>query len=211
MGTLVSRAFIVIGGVEADPIRHTLAVIDSLHGDGKIPSLIAKRQVLKELAGQFVAGQEVLIHPQTPIAEFVTAHELGHVLDFYGFTTGRNESLQGYEMMPIFDAWFASNAYRELQTLNTRFSESLTDPGEERIRQKQWDKVKYLLSREEFWSRAYAQWVAISSLDPILLQQLETLRQDPVYSRFFLQWSDDDFARIDREIYLLFKRKGWLR
>ena len=56
MGTPVSQAFTVIGGAEAEPMRHALAVMDSLHGDGNLPMLIAKREVLKNLDGNHQPG-----------------------------------------------------------------------------------------------------------------------------------------------------------
>ncbi len=84
-------------------------------------------------------------------------------------------------------------------------------PFEEQDRQIDLYKVNYLMRGQEVWARAYSQWVATFSRDPILLQQLETVRQDPKYSNFHSQWSDGDFARIGTEIVLLFKRKGWLQ
>jgi hypothetical protein len=86
MGTPVSQAFTAVGSVEAEPMRHTLAVIDSVHGDGNLPPLIVRREVFDRYLGRFIQGQGVLIHPQARSPEFVTAHEMGHVLDFYGFT-----------------------------------------------------------------------------------------------------------------------------
>jgi hypothetical protein len=210
-GTPVSRAFTVMGGADGEPMRHILAVIDSLHADGVIPFLIAKREIMEGRNGQFVAGRGILIHPQTPIGVFVTAHEMGHVLDFYGFTPGRYESLSGHEMARVFDAWIASISYRALQMLRARLSASSADPVNEATRQRDLGKVNYLLRLDEVWSRAYSQWLATSSQDPILLQQLETLRQDPNYSDLFVQWSDADFVRIGQEIDLLFKRRGWLQ
>jgi len=78
-------------------------------------------------------------------------------------------------------------------------------------RQKELDAVNYLLRADEVWSRVYAQWVARSSQDPILVQQLEQLRQDPRYSDLCVQWSDAGLKRFSREVELMFKRKGWLR
>jgi hypothetical protein len=104
-----------------------------------------------------------------------------------------------------------STASRELHTLRSRLSKPLPDPIRNRIRQIDFDLVNYLLSLEDVWARVYAQWVATSSQDSILLQQLEALRQDAKYSDFYVQWSDADFGRLSRETNLLFIRKGWLR
>ncbi len=112
-------------------MRHALAVIDTLHGDGNIPSLIARREILKDLDGKFDIGQGVAISTRTPIGALVTAHEIGHVLDFYGFTPGYYESLVGHEMVLVFNAWFASTACRELQALRVHLSAPLTDPFEQ--------------------------------------------------------------------------------
>jgi len=210
-GTPVSRAFTVESGEQGDAMRHALAVIDRLHGDGAIPPLIAKRELLNGREGQFRLGQGVFIDLKSQVPTFTTVHEIGHVLDLYGFTVGRSEALHGHETMPVLDAGFASSAYRKQQALRTRFSVPRTDPIQDEIRKVAYNAVDYLLKPYEFWSRAYAQWVATISQDPILLGQLKTLQQDPQFSLFYVQWSDADFERIGREIELLFRRKGWLR
>ena len=49
MGTPVSSAFTVLGDMDAASIRHTLDVIDSIHGEGIIPLLTARKEILEDL------------------------------------------------------------------------------------------------------------------------------------------------------------------
>ena len=83
--------------------------------------------------------------------------------------------------MPVTDEALDSDRWRLMDPLSTAYvsaSNNLIGLVEEDRRQKDMNRVNYLLRVDEVWSRAYAQWVATSSQDPILLQQLETLRHD---------------------------------
>jgi len=211
MGTPVGQAFVVESGEAGEPMRHAIAVIDSLHGDGVIAPLVAKRAMLQGLNGEFRANEGIFINTHSRIPYYTTLHEIGHALDFFGFLAGRYESLNGYEITPVVDAYRTSIAYRELQSLRAQLSTPQVDERREENRQFELGRVNYLLRREEVWSRAYAQWVVTSSQDVKLLEDLNILQREAPYADLFAQWSDEDFVRIASEIERLFARKGWLR
>jgi hypothetical protein len=209
--TPVSQAFTVEPGAMAQAIQHTLAVIDSVHGDGAIPPLVGRTRVMPDLAGKFEPGQGIVVNPQTSYPALVAAHEIGHVLDFYEFTSQRYESLQGVEMIPFLNAWLSSQACRQLQNLRAQLSLPIADPLQDQLRKDDLSRVNYLLGSNEAWCRAYSQWLAISSQEPALIQQLNNLRQARNNARFAIQWDDSDFGPLHQQIDLLFRRKGWIR
>lgn len=58
----------------------------------------------------------------------------------------------------------------------------------------------YYLRREEQWARAYAQYIATRSADPLLLEQLDAIRTSAHAVYRASQWSDDDFSAIGAAI-----------
>ena len=70
--------------------------------------------------------------------------------------------------------------------------------------------LNYLLSPNEVWARAYAQWLALRSQNSDLLKGIADARRlgaaDPYAGR---QWEDADFEPIAKEIDAIFKKLGW--
>ena len=71
------------------------------------------------------------------------------------------------------------------------------------------DHIEYLLRENETFARAYSQYIAIRSGDPILLSQLNYHR-----SKYILRnglWEDDDFVPIAEEFDKMLKKVGLMR
>jgi hypothetical protein len=80
---------------------------------------------------------------------------------------------------------------------------SLTDLSPERR------YARYLLTTEETWARAYAQYVAVRSGDATLMKQLNDLREEKTQKYYPSQWEDDDFKPIGEAIDRLMIKLGW--
>lgn len=79
------------------------------------------------------------------------------------------------------------------------------------------DEAAFRLWRQsEIFARAYAQYVAVKSGDPVLLEQLEETRQRLVDTNgrkvyYPEQWADDDFAPLMDWFEKEFAARGWLQ
>ena len=85
--------------------------------------------------------------------------------------------------------------------------EAMKFPGRS-IAKKQRGHKDYLLSREEQFARAYAQWIAERTGGTKYLNAME-LRRNEGWG--CAQWQKEAFAPIAAEFEKLFKAKGWLR
>lgn len=110
-----------------------------------------------------------------PLQHFSLAHEIGHAIDFLSFGRGR------YVSEDVRDARFA--AWRRAIARSQAVADWQTDPMPAGLR-------AYVLSTTELWARSYAQWVAIRSADPRLLEGLGW------HLRIGWQWDITDFDAI---------------
>jgi hypothetical protein len=96
-------------------------------------------------------------------------HELGHVVDGYGFGVGR---YYGSARMDLFRQWRqaieGSSSYQHL--------EAQLDAG--KLSWRQAALVRYLLLPREVWARSYAQYVAIHTDDARLNDELGAFLHD---------------------------------
>lgn len=225
-GTPVSKSVAIPDGKEHEPIRHALRAIDQAHGDGELPPIPAR--VVPKLAGDmvgefsglesaagkpFVVGQ-LSVSSLASFQELVAAHEAGHMQDLLSIAgPGRYASKQPNEALgPVFDAIEASASVTQLRKASKSAYGYRTEAG----RKRRYDLsrfhplLRYYLRPEELWARAYAQFVAVRSGDPLLLGQIDAIRsQNDVES--WSQWSDDDFKKIKAALDEFFRSKGWLK
>lgn len=227
-GTPVSKAVDVPQGQEHEPIRHAVRAVDEAHGDGDLPTVpaavvpkmtgdtVGVFRALKAVAGKPMVIGGIEISGAGAFSEFNAVHEIGHAMDFLALSgQGRFASEVGTASLEsVFAAIGASAAVVKLQNLAKRKRVRFTDStGRTReaslgaIRR----RVNYLLEPAELWARAYAQFVAVRSGDPILLGQLDALRAPVGVVDFHEQWDDDDFKPIKAEIETFMRSRGWLR
>lgn len=178
-------------------VGETLALIDLVHDDGNLPKLpiIGKVRTPRALAeyAHYPNGAAVRIgvRPRGVWLESSLVHEIGHFLDHQ--VLGTKGSFAS-EFSSEFKAWRkavrASKAHREIVASSIP------------LRAK-----RYLGETAELWARSYTQFIAETSRDPILLEQMQDMREDlwP-----FMQWRPDDFAPIAAEIRKIFQARNWL-
>src|SRR5262245_55706975 len=97
-------------------------------------------------------------------------------------------------MKAVMDAAKSSAAIKQIETKR--------DTGTTRER----NFARYMLTNEEVWARAYSQFIAERSGDPLLLEQLNTALNTGTGR----QWTTDDFKPIGAAIETLFKKLKWL-
>ena len=121
--------------------------------------------------------------------EAVFAHEYGHFLDssiLYDKRLGLtfHESVEGKKIL---------SAYRKSVTFKTRIPKS----------------SKYMRSGDEIFARAYYQYIAVKSGDPVLMA---ALREEQGASAWQTAWvlPDDEFAPVMRAFDDAFKTRGML-
>jgi len=214
----VSEAFESIGRSVKESAMRALAAINKVHGDGKLPKIPVKgRKNLAPLAQyehkqNLITGEHfpsgITLRNVGPWQEMSMLHETGHFLDHAGIGGPSDfDTLKGTLTKSLMASIKKSKAVKELQKmLSTGIR--MADGKEVRLMYYQMQHVKYLLSEEEIFARAYSQYIAVKSKDPKLLSQLPTMRSATIFPS---QWQDEDFVPLVKEFDKLFKQLGWLR
>jgi hypothetical protein len=199
-GRSVSSALILPPGAlpHDRQLRALLETIDSVHGDGELPSLPVRWGILPaglvatyRTSVDYADSVSLTINPNRARWMLATVHEIGHFLDHQGIgpmdepASRRHSDLAEWRQQVI-----ESTAFRSLSRLV-----GVDD---------------YLVRPEECWARSYAQWIAVRGADPTLLRQVVESRgsvsTDPM---FHSQWDAADFSGIGDAIDRLFRRLGW--
>lgn len=186
-------------------VEEALKILDSIHGDGNLPSVPVKNIRSKSYKGalRFSLGQpiDIKISHYGKQKELTTLHEIGHLLDLSAIgTPGRFESLKDDILASWKNAAFNSEAIKKIfdalrngvyNGRNINFSEL--------------KYLNYLRRTEEIFARSYAQYIAVKSKNKILLKQVDENNADPIST----QWDKDDFREIEKEFDKLFRELGW--
>lgn len=206
-GTPVSAALAgPSSGKTAKALARTLRAIDSVHGDGALPSIPVERSQSKKYLGAYMysaRGDDARsirlasdLHPHMTLA-----HEIGHFIDHKGLPgagfstqTGRSE----------LDAWrSAVQSSKAFDELTERYIDAVAgEPGAPSVR-----FMKYAMGEDELFARSYAQYVAVRSGDPEMLAELAASRTGKWAA---LQWDDEDFAPVAEAFDDLFRTQGWI-
>lgn len=209
-GIPVSRALDIRPGVANDELREAVAAINRVHGDGALPTIPlslteaivdswsrrADALFIYEEGGEgHVNPKSIVVRSGAPNRGFLVLHEIGHLLDAYGLPgTG-----------------FASTSWGGMQAWRRAVGNSGVYAALINLRGADPRRALPLLSFEELWARAYAQFVAVRSNDATLVASLEALRRrQPGAVYYPRQWDDDDFVGIERAIEDVFRGAGWI-
>ena len=117
------------------------------------------------------------------------------------------------EFLPVLRAIEESPQYKKLEKMKRtaldQFDTSLPHAaGMELIKIE--NQVDYLLDAREAWARAYSQYIAEKSGNPVMLKELRAIVESPV-EWSVRQWETKDFAPIREAIDTMFRDKGWIR
>lgn len=203
----VSKALNVrIRGDLGDATAHAIAVVDRVHGDGVLPQIPVTRHAgsangvfHSRRRGSASVPVDIQVSPAGPAPGLTAVHEIGHFLDLAAIGGGEFGTATGV-LNRVLVAIKATKAFAEIKRLKAEFVRSRN--------YKAADHFDYLESDVELWARAYAQFIAIESRDPRLMEDLDWWRKRS--SAPFRQWADDDFAAVADAIRTFFKEKGWM-
>ena len=215
----------------AAEMERTLGIIDSVHGDGTLTPIKIERLFgeAEERGAFWIEGKEgsspsrIEVNPNGNHTSLTLAHEIGHFLDYDGI--GNKEFATSYANRldpPIRDAVVAwhdaimkSDAMHQLEALAdsrggiTYFT---NEDGLQLATPVPVDYInRYLMSNSELFARSYAQYIAETSGDSAMMEQLgRELGMQPG-DRFYLarQWTQEDFAPIKAAFDRLFEALGW--
>jgi hypothetical protein len=192
----VSAAFNFPDEPEYAPIRRALAAIDAAHDDGDLPPL--RLELTKGLApeddGEYwsegLRALKIRVSARSRAKEFALVCEAGHFLDHQAIAPGKGFAslTQKGPLADVLQRIRGSQAAQDIQ-------QYATDP----------DAYHYLDDPTEWWSRAYAQWVALRSGSTTMKKQADHVIMNEVG-----YWKWDDFKPIAEAIDKLFRQKGWL-
>jgi len=178
----------------ASDISTAIAAIDKVHDDGALPEIPIMGQTGGSALGIYRftasgAARDIGISKDGDWPGMTTAHEIGHLIDHQVLgTPGEFASVASPDLAEFRSAVQATAAVKEINALSV------------------WQQGSFL-QPYELWARAYAQYIAMRSGDPLLIGQLNTIRSGPQPWR---QWSAEDFAPVATAIDNLFRTKGWL-
>jgi SPP1 gp7 family putative phage head morphogenesis protein len=223
-GTPVSKAFdIKLKGTVKEEVKLAISSIDRVHGDGVLPEIPVKQSHGKYTVGKYAyqtfTGKpvEIAVSSKGNHQALTAVHEIGHFLDHQGMNTdkvGAGKYLSSSKdplMSKWKDAVTKSEAHRQLTELYQKpFVEYKDSRGETRKAIVDRKYISYLLSSVELWARSYAQYIAVRSRDPKLLEQLNTerVKKEVYYAK---QWEDADFEPIMQAMDGIFKELGWMK
>ena len=187
-------------------VQIALNAIDKVHNDGALPKIPIMPGAQRGSYGIFqfdmFTGKpyKIGIAHRGDHKALTTVHEIGHFLDNSG-TQPRWSSQLTIENNRIIQVAKQTNWWTQFRQQVEDFGKSLDMPI--RLDPKY---LAYIRGEKEIFARAYAQFIAVESGDPILLAQLKKLQDDS----FPTQWSDKDFEPIAEEFRKLFRERGWM-
>ena len=193
-----------VRGALRKQIDTALSAIDQVHDDGVLPK-VPLRSTLEPDFGFLqpkrtpdgIGTDCIAVRATGPWPALTAVHEIGHLLDIEAIgPVGRMATRAADpEMHKVIAAAEKTDCIRSMRaSLNS--SAGIYSRGQ----------IEYLLTTEEIWARAYAQYIAEKSGSPVLLGDLQkVLNYD--HRR---QWSTEDFAPVAKAIDRMFKKYGWL-
>lgn len=206
--------------------RPAMAALDEVHGDGPLRVIPLKsREMGRGRLGGYdpnpgrhqilMSAEGRQLHPHLTLW-----HEVGHWLDVLALsaTPGRLASGANHPDLRAWrDAVERSDAIRTMRQWlhEPRWitgPDGRLAPNPRRPTHTENGHIAYLLTPEEMFARAYAQWIATRSQHAAglteLARVLDVAQTDP-YDPYRRQWSDDDFAPIAAALDRLFALRGW--
>jgi len=191
----VSRA-LDLSGLSGSLLQSSLratAAVDFVHDDGVLPKISVEvnprfQSTLGEYAFKGGEALGIALKPSLNGMDFTLLEEVGHFLDHQAFGALGGDFAS--EEAPLFESWrktvLSSSSVRSLM----RYAKNAKPP----VKAKLMESCKL----REIWARAYAQYIATASGDPVLLKQLkrdQTTGFGPV-----LYWTPKQFEPILKQL-----------
>lgn len=193
-------------------VNDAVAAIDSVHTDGSLPTVFVQGIINHPDLGGYLdtANLEIAINHFASTPRGTMVHELGHLIDLYGFGTPKKfSSAKGRALKPWRDAVKKSKSLKHIDAIAKgkafEFNGETVTPDEGLI-----EHAKYLQTWHELWARSYFQFVAKRANQAELSAELAKLLKDDYQKLFLAQFDDDDFESIEKAIENLFVDLGWI-
>lgn len=151
---------------------------------GAAPTTVSQPGIIRQGKKWVVGTVQRLVHGQTPAG----------MTDIASLSTEDHRNTMP-ELKALKAAMGATAAYQRLKARPS----GLTF--------KSW---RYYLTSKETFARAYAQYIATKTQDPVMLAELRKMQAGDE-SRLGIQWSDQDFVPVMTAFDALFKAEGWIR
>jgi hypothetical protein len=219
LGSQVSDRLLIDPDGEYDVVRHAVASIDMVHGDGLLRRVRAQLGHSRAEAASYEwnsrTGQPLRLtfSRRAPRPELSIVHEIGHFLDQEALGYSGQLGSETGVIPAIMDAINASEPFQWLTALAGRKQIRLRLPNRRRPQVLPIDAsvVQYLREPGELFARAYAQLIATASQDQRLLAQLNEVLADPFLGGVYhIQWPDHDFMPIARAFEQEWRGRQWI-
>jgi len=203
--------------------RRALSIIGDIHEfdhmDGSLITLKSSRARSlgafgsDDVNGPFNYG-ELHLSTSEAMSPYVFAHEYGHAFDWWDpaekvfnrpnrklYKRERGQTITSEQAAALKEFDEATFASEELQRIRQALREGVFADGEDDYVVNYYlrEHLSYLESRKEVWARAYAQYIAVKSQSPVMINEMKLLMEtDDVFERI-TQWQDFDriFAAVE--------------
>jgi hypothetical protein len=134
------------------------------------------------------------------------AHELGHYLDNFLLGDGNYTATSGQVV-----GWGSKTGAADWQ----EFLDAAYDTDTWRSMEQHGGSLRsYHRNPLEMFARAYAQWIAHKTGDPVMKAELDVIRaareSHPTSEMGYRQWTDDEFEVISQKLDAIFRNRGLL-
>jgi hypothetical protein len=201
------------------PARNALELVDRVHGDGDLePINMTSARMSPDTPGGYAtsAGRPhaIIFNTSTRIEVSTALEEIAHMLD--------HQVLGG---RPWASEYADSDLYEVLEVIRatpmvqrTRAFQLGQRVALQRNGRTAYDTItsaaylEYEKSMTEWFARAYVQYIAVTTGDPVLLREVSSVRSTPTWELLYPRaWQDDEFEPVARALERLLVSKGWMR
>jgi len=205
-------------------VREAIEAIDSVHGDGPLPTIPVQRN--RTYSGKrsrnaaFVKrrgiADSIQIHPQSGQPAISVTHEIGHFIDHQNAPSG-SRHLSWDDTNRYVRDWHNavtnSAEFKRLQSALGAGTQEVTLPKGTKVTYQVDRKfVSYLLQRDELFARSYAQYITVRSESIPLAEELDYFQERAQHPQHYaLQWQANEFGPIAKTLDALFGSMGWLQ
>lgn len=196
------------------PFQKALAALDSVHGDGSLPSIgMDLNPGIHPQTGVFQVDPSsgrpvgITVNPDSETPGMTLLHEVGHFLDWSAFPPQGEFSSPN---APELANWRATvNSTPTVLTLRAIQQDAAQRAGRgDVLAAYEANITAYWLRSEELFARSYAQYVALQSQDEDLIFELVVLRSRTPLMRH-TQWDPGEFTVLETAFDTLFFQRGW--
>jgi hypothetical protein len=193
-------------------VNEAIALIDKAHSDGTLPETMVYGIIdTPELGGYFdPVNLEIAINVFGPGPMGTFIHETGHLLDLFAIgKNGRPASARSRKLKPFRDAVKSTESFKRIQDIKAGATITVSDQlieADDDMRK----HAEYLDKWEEYWARAYFQFILRRTNDPRLSAEASNLLNSSYQKVFLAQWDGKDFDAVEKAIEELFVSLGWM-